>query len=132
MTDQHGVNQPLYKVGQTTLDPFERARQLTVQTASPTPFHVVHYRWAKDANVAEAMAHEILDEHRINDSREFFRAPLSHIIQVVDRVTGNVVKPMPLPWSELFSTFPDDGEGRTLTAEEQKKCNALRTELSAG
>jgi hypothetical protein len=120
----------VYKVGCTSTDVFERARQLTASTSSPTPFHVVHHRATSDANAAEARCHDLLDEYRLNDGREFFRAPLGVIIRIMDEVTGNVPKPIATPWADLFGSFPDDGSDRELTEAEQTQCRELASRLA--
>jgi len=39
-------------------------------------------------------------------------------------------KEIKTPYAELFSSFPDDGSARTLTSDEQKKCQELAKQLS--
>lgn len=118
------------KIGQTTLDPVTRAKQLSAATASPTPFTVLYSRAVSDCNEAEAKMHAAFADRRVNDGREFFSVSLYEAAIMLDRLCGDSrFKPKPLtPWSELFATFPDDHEGRasaTLTPEERAKCRAL-------
>lgn len=120
----------LIKVGCTTLDPHERARQLSAATASPTPFFVAYSRWHNDVNIAEASAHELLDEYRVNDGREFFSCSLYQAVSVIDRVcVAFEGRNSSTPMSELFSTFPDDGSPRNLTEDEREQCRALQRTL---
>jgi len=119
----------LLKIGQTTLDPHERARQLSAATAAATPFHVIYKRWSDDANDAEARVHEILDQYRINDSREFFKVSVYQAVMAIDMVCGGTSDwGMKLPWSELFNSFPDHGDG-VLNEEEQAACRKLERKL---
>lgn len=116
----------LIKIGCTTLDPHERARQLTAATASPTAFYVLYSRRAEDANAAESHVHEILDEFRVNEKREYFRIPPAVAIHAIDRACGGANVSLPdLSFSELFALFPDNGSARELTEYERTLCRAL-------
>lgn len=118
--------QGVVKIGATTLSPHERARQLTSATASPEPFYVIYSAATKDVNSAEVQAHELLDEYRVNDKREFFAISARRAIDTIDRVCGVLEEKMPeTPWAELFASFPDDGEARELTEAEKWKCAEL-------
>lgn len=130
--DAHGIPLPMIKVGATTLSPFERARQLTAATASPTPLFVAHYRPSEDVNADEARCHDLLDAYRVSDAREFFSAPLARVMAVIDEVTASTrVAAKAYPMAELFSSFPDDGSDRPLNAIERAQCRALEAELTA-
>lgn len=120
----------LVKIGVTTDTAANRAKQLSAATASPTPFHVVYQKVVSDCNEAEAKVHAALADRRVNDGREFFEVSVYEAAVTMDRICGgDRYKPKPLtPWAELFSSFPDDHEGRasaTLTPEERAQCRAL-------
>lgn len=120
------------KIGQTTLDPATRAKQLSAATASPTPFTVLYSRAVTDCNEAEAKMHVAFADRRVNDGREFFSVSLYEAAIMLDRICGSSqFKPKPLtPFSELFASFPDDGGDRALTPEEQTRCRELESASS--
>lgn len=132
----------LYKIGATTLQPMERARQLSASTAAPSPFCVAYSKHVAFPFQAEASMHRTLNTYRTHDAREFFRVPLHVVIAEFDRfeevpVTPAIarrepVKEMKLPWSELFALFKDDGSPRELTAVERKLCADLAENLKSG
>lgn len=119
------------KIGATTLDPHERARQLSASTSSAIPFYVLHARPTDDVNDAEARAHEILARFRVNENREFFEITARQAIETIDGICGRKLKKISLPWSELFASFPDDGSERRLTEQEMEKCRELAQRMSA-
>jgi hypothetical protein len=120
----------LVKIGVTTDTATNRAKQLTAATASPTPFHVVYQKVVSDCNEAEAKVHAALAGRRVNEGREFFEVSVYEAAIAMDRICGGErYQPKPLtPWAELFASFPDDGDGRALTREEQARCRALEKE----
>lgn len=75
----------LVKVGKTTREPEERAKELSGSTGVPTPFIVVYHRKFLDCNNAEQQIHKILTAkgYRVNDNREFFSAPIPTIIEII-------------------------------------------------
>lgn len=81
----------LVKVGKTTKDPNERAKELSASTGVPTPFVVVYKRMFKNCHLAEKIAHEILTERgcRVNDSREFFSINIAEAIDVILQIPDN-------------------------------------------
>jgi hypothetical protein len=115
----------LVKIGATTLDPKERARQLSAATAAATPFHVVYSRPTNDVTTAEAQVHALLSEFRVNDGREFFAVSVAQAIAAIDQVCGVQDRLPATPFAELFASFPDDGSPRPLTEQEQEQCRAL-------
>jgi len=129
-TDSHGYT----KIGATTLHPEVRAFQLTCATASPHPFRVIHFREVPDCNAAEAALHARFAGRRINESREFFSVSPDEAALALDDICGDrQYVPAGLdeyPWARLFATFPDDGDGRSLTTEEQAACRRLETKTA--
>jgi hypothetical protein len=63
------------KVGMTTLDPNERAKQLRT-TGVPVHFTVAYYEEFYDCEYAERKMHEVLKTYRTSLDREFFNCPL--------------------------------------------------------
>lgn len=119
------------KVGCTTGTAIERARQLSASSGVPTPFVVAYHRFVADPFKVEALLHKILASYRVNDSREFFAIELYKVVELMDRFEEIEVL-SETPFSDLFNTFPDDGSGRELTADEAAQCRALEARLYAG
>lgn len=127
----------LVKVGCTIHDPVLRAKQLSASTSAPVPFVVAYSRRVAVPFQVEAALHRYLAPYRANDSREFFKIPLHEVVRLMDEYEevpelpplddedGESAANMDLPWSELFATFPDDGSGRELTAEEAAECREM-------
>ncbi len=128
----------LYKVGCSTNHPLERARQLSASTSAASPFVVAYHKHVAFPFRAESAIHLALDQYRVNDSREFFRAPLHVIITEFDRCQETpeqrvaLAAEMELPFSWLFSSFPDNEGGRDLTPAEQVLCRDLERRLHTG
>ena len=75
----------LVKIGKTTKDPEERAKELSSATGIATPFIVAYKRMFNDCHVAEKTIHKILTNKgvRVSNSREFFRLPISDAIDTI-------------------------------------------------
>lgn len=75
----------LVKIGKTTKDPQERAKELSAATGVATPFIVVYKKEFKNCHVAERMVHAILEEqgYRVNPSREFFNIDITGAINII-------------------------------------------------
>ena len=75
----------LVKIGKTTKEPEDRAKELSSATGVATPFIVAYKRMFNDCSRAESLIHSILEErgHRINKSREFFSISISDAINVL-------------------------------------------------
>ncbi len=123
----------LVKIGATTKDPLQRARELSAATSSAVPFVVGYSRLVRFPFQVEAALHRIFDIYRTHDSREFFRIELHKVIEMLERYDevrdlfhGGEVK---TPYAELFSSFPDDDSPRELTEDERFKCEQLRYRL---
>ena len=73
------------KIGKTTRDPYERAKELSSATGVPTPFVVVFYKPFKDCHYAEKVIHQYLEKkgYRVNNNREFFNMSIPEAIDVV-------------------------------------------------
>ena len=75
----------LVKIGKTSKDPEERAKELSSATGIATPFIVAYKRMFNDCHVAEKTIHKILTNKgvRVSNSREFFRLPISDAIDTI-------------------------------------------------
>lgn len=75
----------LVKVGRTSRDPVDRAKELSAATGVPTPFTLVYKAYFPDCSMAETFIHTRLAErnYRVSPDREFFFAPVYEIIDVV-------------------------------------------------
>ena len=73
------------KIGKTTRDPYERAKELSSATGVPTPFVVVFYKPFKDCHFAEKIIHQYLEKkgYRVSNNREFFNMSIPEAIDVV-------------------------------------------------
>ncbi len=75
----------LVKVGKTTKNPEERARELSSATGVPTPFVVAYDAYFDDCYTAEDYVHKKLEQKgfRLSSNREFFQAPLREVISAI-------------------------------------------------
>lgn len=73
----------LYKIGHTAGSPHKRAQELSRATACPRDFDLVCYAEYANAERREKEIHRLLHEYRVNDRREFFKAPMSIIASLV-------------------------------------------------
>jgi tetratricopeptide (TPR) repeat protein len=100
----------LVKVGKTTRTPAERAAELSKVTGVPTPFIVVYEQLVDDCTAAEEFVHTMLQQkgYRESDNREFFRAPVSEVIQIIIK--------MPTQFARN-SDFEDDEDAEFFSSE---------------
>ena len=73
----------LKKVGRTERHPEIRAAELSKHSGIPTEFNVVFYIEVYDMYAAENRIHSALSQFRCNNDREFFKAPLLVIVDVI-------------------------------------------------
>lgn len=75
----------LVKIGKTTRDPNERAKELSASTGVPTPFIAVFYKPFTNCDMAEKTIHSYLEQkgYRVNDNREFFNISTNEAIGIV-------------------------------------------------
>lgn len=66
----------IFKVGMTTTSPETRAKELSSATGVPYPFKVEAAFHCEDPSKSEREIHEVLENERINESREFFKDDL--------------------------------------------------------
>jgi hypothetical protein len=80
----------IFKVGLTRRDVNVRARELSSSTGVPDHFLPVQYWWVPSVRYAEKRIHELLDEYRLRDSREFFQAEFPVIRRCVELVINEL------------------------------------------
>ncbi|MEK6286980.1 MAG: GIY-YIG nuclease family protein [Acidobacteriota bacterium] len=75
----------LVKIGKTTRDPKERAKELSATTGIPTPFVLVFDAYFDDHSRAEEYIHALLQQrgYRISMNREFFSIPVNEAIKAI-------------------------------------------------
>jgi len=75
----------LVKIGKTTRDPKERARELSSTTGVPTPFVVIYDCFFESCTQAEKFVHTYLENKgfRLSNNREFFEVPIKDAIDAV-------------------------------------------------
>lgn len=76
----------IYKVGMTTISPENRAKELSSATGVPDKFKIEAAFYSDSPGDNEAEIHEYLSDHRINESREFFKCDLEDIIDTCSEV----------------------------------------------
>tara|TARA_B110000967_G_C18877573_1_gene559246 strand:- start:90 stop:614 length:525 start_codon:yes stop_codon:yes gene_type:complete len=78
----------LYKVGQTTRSPEERAKELSGSTGVATPFYVIHSFEVDDVHIAEKEAHTLLSAYRVSNGREFFKLDEELVLDILGLVAN--------------------------------------------
>jgi T5orf172 domain len=74
------------KIGRTTRESTERAREISRPTGVPTEYEVIYDQVVNDASAAEREIHSLLRPHRINPQREFFRISIREAIRHVQEI----------------------------------------------
>ncbi|EOX9114076.1 GIY-YIG nuclease family protein [Providencia rettgeri] len=69
----------IYKIGMTTSTPEKRAKELYSSSGVPNPFKVETAYYSHNPRDDESVIHNTLSDFRVNESREFFNAPLEKI-----------------------------------------------------
>lgn len=80
----------IFKIGLTTRTTDIRSKELSRSTSSPDHFLTVQEWATPDCMLAEKLIHERLAPHRINPSREFFKADYKDIAVVIQDVIASV------------------------------------------
>lgn len=76
----------LYKIGYTDKLPERRLETLSRGTGVPEMFQLVYSYPCFNGIRLEREVHLALKEYRINEDREFFQAPLSTILETIERL----------------------------------------------
>jgi tetratricopeptide (TPR) repeat protein len=80
----------LVKIGRSSRPPEARAKELSRPTGVPTRFHVAYQEFVADCHLAEKLVHKRLEQHRVNQRREFFNVPLKEAIKIVSEVADEI------------------------------------------
>lgn len=82
--------QGMVKIGKTTRNPEDRAKELSNATGVPTPFIVGYSVIVSDCDAAEKFVHELLSLQgaRLTKNREFFEITLSDAVKVLTECEG--------------------------------------------
>lgn len=80
----------IFKIGLTRRNVDTRAAELSRGTGIPDHFLTVQSWWVPDVVFAEKRIHQLLDEFRLRDKREFFRADYPTIRAAVDLVVNEL------------------------------------------
>lgn len=83
------LGENIFKIGLTTKETDERARQLS-KTSIPDKFFVMREWDVKDCFLAEKTIHKLLEKDRIDPRREFFRLDMRKANDVIDSVVKNI------------------------------------------
>jgi hypothetical protein len=80
----------MVKIGKTSRDPKERAKELSTATGVPTPFILVYQKQFEDCDLAERTIHQLLESRgcRVNNNREFFNISTSEAIDLIQSYAG--------------------------------------------
>jgi hypothetical protein len=120
----------VFKVGCTTRNPFDRAKELRT-TGVPTPFFVIAAVHVPDVKGAEAAAHVRLGQLgvRVQGDREFFSTTAREIGQVFAELiadpSADSARVAPLSHTELFDQAVLYHHGQDLTPPDLKKALSL-------
>lgn len=80
----------IFKVGLTRRDCETRAKELSSATGVPDKYLVVEEFATVDCVLAEKLIHEKLDDYRLNNKREFFKADYSFIRETVNEIINEI------------------------------------------
>jgi hypothetical protein len=75
----------LLKVGFTCSNVEKWRRELSGATGIPAEFVIEYFQLSDDVEDIESQVHAELVNHRVGENREFFSAPLQHVIAVIRR-----------------------------------------------
>jgi tetratricopeptide (TPR) repeat protein len=73
----------LVKIGRTSKNPEERAKELSSGTGVPTPFVVIYQAYFDDCTAAEIFVHTLLEDKRVSENREFYRVSNTEAVQAI-------------------------------------------------
>lgn len=74
----------VFKIGQTTVSPSERIKQLSSSTSVYREFELAYFVHVSDHRAAEEYVHRALDDCRITLGREFFQASIMAVVKTLD------------------------------------------------
>lgn len=102
----------LIKIGKTSHNSSERARELSGTTGVPTPFKVVFEFRSKEYEKLEREMHSRLADYRVTSNREFFKYPVDKAISLLKKLDtekqngrGRICTPRALYWLSAPVSF---------------------------
>lgn len=75
----------LIKIGYTTRNPEDRAKELSRATGVPTNFTLKYAIYAQNIKFLESSIHDSLDKFRENKSKEFFKINVTKAILIIEK-----------------------------------------------
>lgn len=109
----------LIKVGMSTKVPDERAKELSSDTSTPTPFIVEYYAFFDDMKKAERLTHQKLQN--FHHAKEFFETDVAQAIQVIENLSITHTKIFSKPENDKKAKELQDKLNLQKKEEEQKK-----------
>ena len=94
----------VYKIGQTTVSPSDRIKQLSSSTSVYQDFELAYFVHVSDYLAAEQFVHHALDDCRITIDREFFQASIMDVVKTLDEAGRRW--PIPLGKSPSAGVLP--------------------------
>ncbi|MDG5852449.1 GIY-YIG nuclease family protein [Clostridium beijerinckii] len=91
----------LIKIGKTTVDAEERAKQLSKGSGVPTPFRVASQLYVSNCDATEKKIHDELNDYRVNPNREFFKYPLHKAIDLIYMLN----RTQQISWEEKYESI---------------------------
>ena len=76
----------MVKIGATTKDPNDKCRELSSNPSIPTPFNIVYYLSSMNPFKVIGIVHTILDEYRVNKSRDFFKVDVAQTVNLIEDI----------------------------------------------
>ena len=73
----------LLKIGYTDRDPFARAKEIGQATGVPFDFVVEYQAYVSHPYELEQKTHQLLNNHRVNNNREFFRCSYEDAVEAI-------------------------------------------------
>ena len=82
----------LLKIGKTTRNSRERAKELSSSTSVPTPFRVIFELSSDRYEILEREVHRKLARYRVGDNREFFKCAAGIAIKAIKEIHSEHLK----------------------------------------
>lgn len=76
----------MVKIGATTKDPNDKCRELSSNPSIPTQFNIVYYLSSINPFKVVGIVHTILDEYRVNKSRDFFKVDVAQTVNLIEDI----------------------------------------------
>ena len=102
------------KIGFTTKDVENRAKELSVSTGVPVPFEIEYWCVTEDVEIVEKNVHEYLSKYRANEKREFFNMDCDAAVDVI---------------SETIKPLKESYRRESVIAKKCNKCGANKDDI---